>query len=234
MLPLDKISAAAEEMGITLPTDALPRFALFAALVTKWNRSVNLTAITQPEEMAIRHFVDSLTVLSAFTPKTGAQAADVGTGAGFPGVVLLIARPDLKVTLIDSLQKRLNVVALILKELGLSADLVHTRAEDAGRESLRERFDLVTARAVGELRVLSELCLPLCAIGGIFAAMKGPNIDAELAAARSHIGCLGGGQVNVKPFILPDCSERNIILIKKSSQTPTGFPRPISKINRKK
>jgi 16S rRNA (guanine527-N7)-methyltransferase len=214
----------------------------------EWNTKINLTAITEPTQMAVRHFCDSLTLLAAFNPPQGATAADVGTGAGFPGLVLLIARPDLKITLIDSLKKRLAALADILEKLGLDAALIHARAEDAGRPNcqlstvnrqfpqppLRETFDLVTARAVADLTVLSELCLPFCRVGGVFAAMKGRENQGEISSALPRIRALGGEIGQIHTFTLPDSSERQIPLIKKISQTPTDFPRSFSKINKKK
>ena len=233
-LPLEKISAAAKDLRVPLDGAALERFDVYAQLIAEYNKNINLTAITDPEEMAVKHFIDSLTVLSACGLKPGERAADVGTGAGFPGAVMLMARPKLEITLIDSLKKRLDVIGSILKKLGLKAELAHIRAEDAGRGAYRERFDLVTARAVADMRVLSELCLPLCKKGGVFAAMKGPDPEAELENARPIIAESGGEIGKTEAFVLPDGSRRNIIIIKKISQTPTKFPRRISKINKEK
>ena len=145
----------------------------YAALLLEWNEKINLTAITDEEGIAAKHFLDCLAFLRHAQIKEGARVADVGTGAGFPGIVLKIARPDIELVLIDSLQKRLNFLSEVCRELGIKATLVHARAEDAGHDkALRESFDFVTARAVANLAVLSEYCLPLVKIGGVFAPMK--------------------------------------------------------------
>ena len=234
LLPLEKIKKFAENIQIEISEDALARFDIFAKMVIEWNRKINLTAITDPEKMAVKHFMDSLTLLNAVSFEEGMSVVDVGTGAGFPGIVLLIMRPDLKITLIDSLKKRLSVIEKILAELGLTAEIIHSRAEDAGKikSNLRESFDVVTARAVADLYVLSEFCIPLCKKGGVFAAMKGKNIEEELSESKEHIKTLGGKTEKVCPFILDGGDERNIIIIKKSSQTPTIYPRVFSKINK--
>jgi 16S rRNA (guanine(527)-N(7))-methyltransferase RsmG len=233
-LPLEKIKISARELCVPLTDEALVRFDVYARGIAEYNEKINLTAITAPEDMAVKHFIDSLTLLSACDINPGASVVDVGTGAGFPGTVLLAARPDLDVTLIDSLKKRLDVIEILLEKTGLTATAVHIRAEDAGRGLLRESFDFVTARAVADMRVLAELCLPLCKKGGVFAAMKGPDAEEELTAARAMIGELGGAAPEIIPFVLPDGSRRSIVKIKKISQTPTAFPRRMSKINNKK
>ena len=144
----------------------------YAELLVEWNEKMNLTAITDPEGIAVKHFLDCLAYLKRANIPEGARVADVGTGAGFPGVVLKIARPDIKLVLIDSLQKRLNFLDTVLNEIGVKATLVHARAEDAGHDKkLRESFDFVTARAVANLAVLSEYCIPLVKGGGHFIAV---------------------------------------------------------------
>ena len=233
MLPLNIIKSTAAGWGLPLSDDILTRFDSYAQMLIEWNQKLNMTRITEPGEMAVKHFLDSLTVLSAIKPEHGATIADVGTGAGFPGAVLLIARPDLKMTLIDSSKKRLTAIEDMLGRLGLKAEIVHGRAEEFGRDrAYRERFDIVAARAVANMYVLSELCLPLCRTGGVFAAMKGPSFESELEAAKSHIAALGGGEAEIRAFKLPGTVGRHIIMIKKISQTATIYPRVFAKINK--
>lgn len=230
-IPLDLLREKAAEYGISLDEKALERFDIYAKLLVEWNEKINLTAITEPEEIVIKHFLDCLTVFSKVEIKEGAKIIDVGTGAGFPGLVMLIARPDLKMTLMDSLNKRLNVIKDILEKLELSADVVHSRAEDGGQnKAYREKYDFSTARAVSNLRDLSEYCLPFVKVGGSFIAMKAAKAEEEIAAAQKAIKTLGGTVAEKHTFELEDAGERNIILIKKISSTPAKFPRPSAKI----
>ena len=230
-IPLDLLREKAAEYGISLDEKALERFDIYAKLLVEWNEKINLTAITEPEEIVIKHFLDCLTVFSKVEIREGAKIIDVGTGAGFPGLVMLIARPDLKMTLMDSLNKRLNVIKDILDKLELSADVVHSRAEDGGQnKAYREKYDFSTARAVSNLRDLSEYCLPFVKVGGSFIAMKAAKAEEEIAAAQKAIKTLGGTVAEKHTFELEDAGERNIILIKKISSTPAKFPRPSAKI----
>jgi 16S rRNA (guanine527-N7)-methyltransferase len=230
-IPLSLLKEKAAEYGIQLDDKALERFDLYAKLLVEWNEKINLTAITDPEEIVIKHFLDCLTVFSKVEIKEGAKIIDVGTGAGFPGLVMLIARPDLKMTLMDSLNKRLNVIKDILEKLELTADVVHSRAEDGGQnKAYREKYDFSTARAVSNLRDLTEYCLPFVKVGGSFIAMKAAKADEEISAAQKAIKTLGGTVSEKHTFELEDAGERNIILIKKISSTPAKFPRPSAKI----
>ncbi len=230
-IPLDLLKGKAAEYGVNLDDKALGRFDLYAKLLVEWNEKINLTAITEPEEIVIKHFLDCLTVFSKVEIKEGAKIIDVGTGAGFPGLVMLIARPDLKMTLMDSLNKRLNVIKDILEKLELNADVVHSRAEDGGQnKAYREKYDFSTARAVSNLRDLTEYCLPFVKVGGCFIAMKAAKADEEISAAQKAIKTLGGTVFEKHTFELEDAGERNIILIKKISSTPAKYPRPSAKI----
>lgn len=232
-IPLDLLKEKALKYGINLDDRALERFDLYAKLLVEWNEKINLTAITDPEEIVIKHFLDCLTVFSKVEIKNGAKVIDVGTGAGFPGLVMLIARPDLEMTLMDSLNKRLNVIKDILEKLELTADVVHSRAEDGGQnKAYREKYDFSTARAVSNLRDLTEYCLPFVKKGGCFIAMKAAKAEEEIAAAQKAIKTLGGTVSEKHTFELEDAGERNIILIKKNSSTPAKFPRPSAKIAR--
>ena len=229
--PLDLLKEKAEKYGITLDDKALERFDLYAKLLVEWNEKINLTAITEPEEIVIKHFLDCLTVFSKVDIKENAKIIDVGTGAGFPGLVMLIARPDLQMTLMDSLNKRLNVIRDILEKLGLTAEVVHSRAEDGGQnKAYREKYDYSTARAVSNLRDLTEYCLPFVKVGGAFIAMKAAKAEEEIVGAEKAIRILGGTVSEKHTFELEDAGERNIILIKKISSTPAKYPRPSAKI----
>ena len=174
------------DLEIPYTDEMLCQFQRYYELLVEWNEKMNLTAITDPEGIAVKHFLDCLAYLKRANIPEGAKVADVGTGAGFPGVVLKIARPDIKLVLIDSLQKRLNFLDTVLNEIGVKATLVHARAEDAGHDkTLRESFDVVTARAVANLAVLSEYCIPLVKVGGVFAPMKTAEVAEELEGAKA-------------------------------------------------
>lgn len=225
------LKEGAEKYGVNLDETALSRFDTYAKLLVSWNEKINLTAITQPEEIVAKHFVDSLTVFSFIDVPQGAKVIDVGTGAGFPGVAMLIARPDLQLTLLDSTKKKLGVIEDILGHLEIKANLVHSRAEEAGQKGeYREKFDLATARAVAALRELSEYCLPFVKKGGSFVSMKGARALEEVSEAKKAIAVLGGRVEKEKNFELSGAGERNVIIIKKISQTPTKYPRPAAKI----
>lgn len=214
--------------------EQLEQLEQYAALLTEWNQKMNLTAITSPEGIAVLHFADSLSLLSALSLPRGAALLDVGTGAGFPAIPIAIFRPDIRLTMMDSLQKRLTFLQEVLSRLGLTADLRHSRAEEsAGDPALREGFDVVTARAVAHLQVLSEYCLPYVKIGGCFAAMKGPSCQQELSQADRAIALLGGRVQRVAPFTLSDGSARFIALIEKVKETPAQYPRHGAKIAKK-
>ena len=230
-ISLELLKTKAAEYGVYLDERALERFDIYARLLVKWNERINLTAITEPDEIVIKHFVDSLTVFSATEIPVGAKVIDVGTGAGFPGVAMLIVRPDLKITLMDSTNKKLNVIRDILEKTELTADVVHIRAEAAGQDkAFREQYDFSTARAVSNLRDLSEYCLPFVKKGGTFISMKSAKADEEIAEAKGAIRILGGEIEEKKTFELADSGERTIILIKKVSSTPPKYPRPSAKI----
>ncbi|MCM1544615.1 MAG: 16S rRNA (guanine(527)-N(7))-methyltransferase RsmG [Ruminococcus sp.] len=227
----EKLKIMAESFNVVLDETALDRFDTYAQLLAQWNEKINLTAITDPKGIMIKHFVDSIALFKYADIPNGAKCIDVGTGAGFPGVAMMIARPDLKVTLLDSTGKKLNVIADILSHIGLDAEILHSRAEEAGRKAeYREKFDFATARAVANLRELSEYCLPFVKQGGCFIALKGARADEEISGAKKAIAVLGGKIEAVNSFNLEDAGERNIIIIRKNQQTPTKYPRQSAKI----
>lgn len=219
------------EYGLSLGEEQLAMLETYAAMLKEWNERMNLTAIIDDEGIAVKHFLDSLVLLRYLKLHQGAKVVDIGTGAGFPGVVLKIARPDLQLTLIDGLGKRITFLAALLEGLGLSAECLHLRAEEAGRkQELREQFDLVTARAVAGMNVLAEYCLPLVKHGGIFAAMKGPEPEEELTAAKQAIRVLGGTEAERESYRLPNGDGRTLIAIRKTAATPGAYPRCAAKI----
>lgn len=232
VFPAELLRFEAKKHGVELNDEALRRFGLYARALADYNEKVNLTAITDPEEIAIKHFLDSLLLLPAFSPREGASLVDVGTGAGFPGMALKIARPDLDITLMDAQNKRLEFLRGLSDELGLSVNIVHSRAEDAARKELRERFDFAAARAVAALPVLLEYCIPLLKVGGVFAAMKGPSGEEELIASKNALKLLGGS-ARVEKALLPGGEGRSIILIEKTAPTSEKYPRPFAKIKSK-
>lgn len=215
-----------------LDDEMLQRFEIYFKLLVEWNEKMNLTAITDEHGVAVKHFADSLTLYNFVDVKKNASIIDVGTGAGFPGVVLKIARPDIKLTLLDSLNKRLTFLDTVLNNTGLDSELVHSRAEEGGKNKLyREKFDIAVSRAVARLNVLCEYCLPYVKVGGLFVAMKGPNADEELDGAENALKLLGGKVEKVHKFNLPcDEGERTIIVIKKVKPTPKQYPRISGKI----
>lgn len=205
------------------------QFDIYADTLVKWNEKMNLTGITAPDEIVIKHFIDSLILLDYCDIPQGAKVIDVGTGAGFPGIPLLIARNDISLTLMDSLQKRLGFIDEVLRLTRLKARTVHGRAEElANDEAYRESFDFATARAVAPLNILCEYCLPFVKVGGYFAALKGSN--DEIAGAQHAIRELGGELIANKLYQLPNNDNRSIVIIKKISQTSAKYPRKSKKI----
>ena len=234
MIDKDFLKLKAAEIGIELSSESLDRFDKYAEMLVETNKTLNLTAITEPDEIVTKHFCDCLSLLKEVEIPQGAKLIDVGTGAGFPGVVLLIARPDFKITLMDSTNKRLVFVQSVVDALGLKANVVHSRAEEAGKNpAFREKYNFVTARAVANMQTLSEYCLPFLKVGGLFAAMKGAKASDELSIAKGAIKILGGQVHSAKEFNLFDCGERSFLCVKKISQTPSKYPRPSAQIAKK-
>lgn len=220
-------------IGVELSDFQCGQFEKYFELLIEWNKKINLTRIVEPEEVALKHFADSLTLLKHAEVKNSAKVVDVGTGAGFPGIPLKIARPDISLTLLDSLNKRLIFLGEVCDNLEIEAELVHARAEEGGQNPLyREKFDLAVSRAVARLNTLSEYCMPFVKVGGIFAAMKGPELDEELGEAQNAIKTLGGKIQKADEFELED-SARTIVVIEKRAQTPKAYPRHGSKIKSK-
>ncbi len=220
------IKNGCNQLGIDISDNQIHQLITYARLLQSQNEKINLTAITDDEGIATKHFLDSLTAL--LTEKVSGKVIDVGTGAGFPGLVLKTAKPELELTLLDSLNKRIKFLDEVSESLNLkNVELVHGRAEDFGvNAAYREKFDTVVSRAVANLRTLSEWCLPFLKVGGYFLALKGPLAEDELKEAKRAIYILGGEAEAVFEAKIPftDLSHK-IIIIKKVRHTPLKFPR---------
>lgn len=232
MIDKERLRSLALQSGIELDQTALDRFDTYAELLVEWNGKMNLTAITEPEEIVVKHFLDCLMLPKYFDLGNTKTVIDVGAGAGFPSVPLLIYNPDLCLTMMDAINKRLTFLDTAIHAIGLEANLVHARAEDSGQDkNYREMFDLATARAVAPMNVLAEYCLPFVKVGGYFVALKGSNDDTE--QAKDAIATLGGEVVSNVSYKLNGTEPRSIVVVKKISQTPTQFPRKAKKISAK-
>ena len=221
--------------GFNLSDKQLNQFSTYADLLVEWNEKMNLTAIIESNEIATKHFTDSL--YGAKFLKDAKTLIDVGTGAGFPGLPLKIANPSLSLTLLDSLNKRLNFLAEVKSELELfDVELIHSRAEDGAsvNSHLRESFDAATSRAVANLSILCEYCLPYVKLGGVFLAYKGGDVEDELAESQNAIETLGGEVNGIFKYTIPKTDiTHSIVVIKKIKPTPDKYPRQNGKIQKK-
>lgn len=218
--------------ALGLPSDGVPTLLRYGALLMEKNKVMNLTAITEPADIAALHFLDSAALLT-LADFDGKSVADVGTGAGFPGMPLRILEPSIHLTLLDSLNKRIDFLKEVCADLGL-ADVacIHARAEEFAA-SHRERFDIVTSRAVASLPLLTELCLPLVKQGGYFLSMKSVDSGGELAASAHAIEVLGGAVERAEDYAIPGTDVRHrLIFIKKVRETPKKYPRTFAKIKK--
>jgi len=225
---LELLKDGALQLDIELDDAQLERFSLFTSLLLEWNERFNLTRITDPREIVIKHYLDSLTCLTAVKFPLDARVVDVGTGAGFPGIPMEIARPDLNMGLLDSTRKRLAFLEAAAQELQLGGvSLLLGRAEDAGQDvERREFYDAAVARAVARMNVLVEYCLPLVRVGGFALLQKGPDVDEELKEAGPAITLLGGELESVVNLSLPHSdAKRNLVIIRKMLPTPSFYPR---------
>ena len=216
----------ASTMGVRFSVEQMDKFYKYMNLLIEWNEKMNLTAIIEPNEIILKHFIDSITILKDI--KDNSTVVDVGTGAGFPGIPLSIMNPTLKITLVDSLNKRLIFLQEVINELNLkNVELVHARAEEFGRnKKYREKFDVATSRAVANLATLSEYLLPLVKINGKAISMKAGNASQEIEDAKKAIKTLGGNINNIEEFNLPQSDiGRTIIIIDKIKETPGKYPR---------
>lgn len=226
MLDIQRMKKDLDAMCIAIDDERLSLLSRYCELLLAANESVNLTAITAPREVELKHICDCLTL--AALPEVTGSVADVGTGGGLPGVAIKIYKQDCSVCLIDATRKKLDFINEAAAALSLAVETVHARAEELGRTSRRESFDTAVARAVAALPALAEYCLPLVRVGGFFIAQKGAEDETE--SAKGIIAALGGRLERVDRITLPNGDSRSLVVVKKISQTPTGYPRKTAKI----
>lgn len=227
---VDKMRSGSEELGITLSDRQLEQFYQYYEMLIEWNKVMNLTAIVELDEVISKHFIDSLALVKAvdFSKHSAPRIIDIGTGAGFPGIPLKIAFPELRVTLLDSLNKRIQFLNEVIKKLGLEyVKTIHGRAEDYGHDSAyREQYDYCVSRAVANLATLSEYCVPFLKVGGMFVPYKSGKIDEELKQGERAVKVMGGKVINVVRFQLTDTdADRTLVVIKKTEKTGKKYPR---------
>lgn len=219
--------------SIDISEKQLSQFETYASLLKEWNEKMNLTAITDDEGIAVKHFIDSISVLKFADLRQNSRLIDIGTGAGFPGIPIKIMRPDVEITLLDSLNKRLIFLEEVCGKIDIKADIVHARAEELGQDpEYREKFDYSVSRAVANLPALCEYCIPYIKIGGIFISMKGPDAETEIETAKNAVSLLGCRIAAADELTLPDDNRRSIIQIIKTKETPKKYPRRGVKINK--
>lgn len=224
----DLMSKSAEDVGLQLSKEQYEQFIIYMKLLQEWNEKINLTAIVEDEEIIKKHFIDSMKAFKRDEFKKANTLIDVGTGAGFPGLPIAIMNSNLSVTLLDSLNKRINFLNTVISKLGLTNVItIHSRAEDGARnKDLREKFDIATSRAVANMSVLSEFCLPYVKVGGNFIALKGPAVDQEIKESMNAIKLLGGEFVNVCEVSIEGTELRhNLVVVKKIKECSKTYPR---------
>lgn len=231
--PVDAIVPSLAKFGVTLNDRQIANLNTYANLLVEWNEKMNLTAITDPVEVVWKHFYDCLLLFKDVKIEQGASVIDVGTGAGFPGMVLKIVREDINLTLLDGLNKRLVFLTEVLNALCLCANVVHLRAEEGAKKTeFREQYDYAVARAVANMNVLSEYCMPYVKVGGTFVALKGPSGIEEAASAKKAIEILGKGKTTVFAEHHEMIGDRTIVVTKKTAPTPHKYPRISAKISK--
>ncbi|MCT4633333.1 MAG: 16S rRNA (guanine(527)-N(7))-methyltransferase RsmG [Firmicutes bacterium] len=223
------------DCGLDISRENIEKFDLYKDLLKEWNQKINLTAITDDQEIWEKHFLDSSMSLKFDLIKSGDSVIDIGTGAGFPGLPIKIMKDDINLTLLDSLNKRINFLMHVSDELNLeNIEFVHGRAEDFGKDDdFRQSYDIAVSRAVSALPVLLEFCLPFVKLGGKFISYKGPGYKEEIESAKKALEVLGGAVKDVLEFELPDGSERYLVVIEKVSETPDKYPRRAGKVTKK-
>ena len=235
MLDLTLLKRLFDDAGISVNDEILLKYETYAQLLVDWNEKINLTAITEPDEICEKHFLDSVLPFYMWGGlKKGGKIIDVGTGAGFPSCPLKILKNDLSLTLLDSLNKRINFLSTLSDALELEAKCVHGRAEELGNSAdFREKFDVATARAVANLRDLCEYCMPFVKVGGYFVALKGQSGLQEVDDAENAIKILGGRVEKTIEYTLPNGDGRVLVVIKKVSSTPSRYPRNKGQMKKK-
>ena len=233
MIPRELLEQVLAAQQIPCPEGLYEKLDRYAELLTEWNERINLTAITDPDGIVLKHFADSLLLTKALEIPQNASVIDVGTGAGFPSVPVALLRPDVRLTLLDSLNKRIVFLQELTRQLAVPANCVHARAEEAGQKAdYREKYEVAAARAVANLRDLAEYCIPFVRVGGYFAALKGYEIEEELKEAEYAISQMGGEIACIKKYRLSEEASRAIVVIKKVRQTPAKYPRPSAKMKK--
>ena len=224
-----------EDFGIEASDKMLADFQKYKEILVEWNQKMNLTGIEDEKEVFIKHFLDSVSAVTKGYIKNGMSLIDVGTGAGFPGMPLRICLPELKVTLLDSLNKRINFLQEVANQLDIDdIEFIHGRAEDFGKsEEYREGFDIATARAVAGLPALMEFCVPFVKVGGYFVCLKGPNANLELEESKKAMEALGLEYIEKIDIKLPEIDlDHNILVFKKVKNTPSKYPRKAGKVTK--
>ena len=232
----DLMAKAAEDVGLELTTEQYDQFITYMRLLQEWNEKINLTAILEDEEIIKKHFIDSIKAFKRDEFKKNVNMIDVGTGAGFPGIPIAIMNPNINVTLLDSLNKRIKFLDIVISKLGLkNIKTIHSRAEDGARnKKLREKFDIATSRAVANMSVLSEYCLPYVKVGGKFIALKGPAVDQEIEESDVAIKTLGGELEQICEVKIEDTDLRhNLVVVKKIKERAKTYPRKAGTISKK-
>ncbi|TDT50491.1 16S rRNA (guanine(527)-N(7))-methyltransferase RsmG [Fonticella tunisiensis] len=232
----DLLIDGARKYNIDIDDEKIEKLIAYKKILVEWNKRINLTSIIDDEGIAKKHFIDSMSLFKSGKIDDNSTLIDVGTGAGFPGIVVKIMNPDLKVVLLDSLNKRINFLNEVISQLGLKdIETIHGRAEDiARRDGYRESFDIATARAVANMTVLSEYCLPFVKVGGYFIAMKGPSAEEEVNMAKNAIGTLGGRYLEIINAEIPgDELEHKIVIVEKIKNTDRKYPRKAGLVEKK-
>ena len=227
---LDLLSQA----GIEPMEEDYLKFSIYCQMLQEWNEKINLTAITDDEGITVKHFVDSLLPMTMVDLPEHPRLIDVGTGAGFPSIPMKLIRSDIQLTLLDSLEKRLNFLRNLSAQLGIDAVTLHARAEEAGKDPKhREKYDVATSRAVAAMGVLAEYCLPLVKVGGVLLALKGSSGRQEAEDGKRAIELCGGRVEAIHDYALPNGDPRTLVIVRKISQTPPKYPRNAGQISKR-
>lgn len=232
----DLLNSAVNDVGLEFDENKYNQFIKYMSLLKSWNEKVNLTAITDDLEIVKKHFIDSIKIFKFQPLKDAKKVIDVGTGGGFPGIPMKIIKPELEIVLLDSLKKRISVLESILNDIGINdVTAIHGRAEEFGvKTEFREKFDVVVSRAVANLAVLSEFCLPYAKIGGYFVALKGPSVDSEVNESKRAINELGGKLIDLIEVHIENTDlKHNLVVIKKIKNTPKQYPRKAGIVSKK-
>lgn len=232
----DIMKDACDDININFDEKAYDKFINYKDMISEWNKKINITSITEEDEIIKKHFIDCIEIFKFAPLKEAQNVIDIGTGGGFPGIPMKIVKDDLNITLLDSLNKRINFLNSVIDKLGLTnINTIHGRAEDyARKEEYREKADIVVSRAVANLAVLSELCIPYAKVGGYFVAMKGPAIVDEIKEAQNAISILGGKVEEIIKIDIKDSDlNHNLVIIKKIKHTSKTYPRKAGVVSKK-